>query len=58
MDIWLRMLLRDITDQQVSERGVREDLQNDIRSEEYHTNKLVIFDASEITPGVLCMYVI
>ena len=58
MDLWLRMLLRDITALQVGEQGMREDLQHDIRSEEFYSVMGRSFDASEMTPGVLCMYVI
>ena len=58
LDLWLRMLLRDITALQVSEREMREDLQSDIRNEEFNTSWGKNFDATEVTPGVLCMYVI
>jgi hypothetical protein len=58
LDIWLRLLMRDITVQQVKDRGVREDLQHDIRNEEFRTTQSVHFDASEVTPGVLCIYFI
>ena len=37
---------------------MREDLQHDIRSEVFYTVEGRSFDASEMTPGVLCMYVI
>ena len=37
---------------------MREDLQDDIRNEEFHTTGGKNFDASEVTPGVQCMYVI
>ena len=56
LDIWLRLLLRDVTEQQVGEWEVREDLQSDINKEVYRTNRAAIYDASEMTPGVLCMY--
>ena len=58
LDLWLRMLLRDITALQVGDQGMREDLQHDIRSEIFYTVEGRSFDASEMTPGVLCMYVI
>ena len=56
LDIWLRFLLRDIVDQQVGEWAVREDLQNTILNEEYSVGQATTYDASEMTPGVLCMY--
>ena len=58
MDLLLKMLLRDITALQVGDQGMREDLQHDIRSMVFYTVEGKSFDASEMTPGVLCMYVI
>ena len=35
---------------------MREDLQDDINNEVYRKNQPAIYDISEMTPGVLCMY--
>ena len=58
LDIWLRMVMRDITVKgDVSQREI-ENLQRSISMRDFQIIKVTHFNASEVTPGVLCMFFI
>jgi hypothetical protein len=58
LDIWLRMVMRDITVKGDGSQREIENLQRSISLRDFQTIKATHFAASEVTPGVLCMFFI
>ena len=58
LDIWLRMVMRDITVKGDGSQREIENLQRSISLRDFQTIKATHIAASEVTPGVLCMFFI
>jgi hypothetical protein len=58
LDIWLTILMRDVTTQEKGSREVSENLWLDIANEDFTINMETHFNAVEVTPGVLCMFIL
>ena len=58
LDIWLRMVLRDATVKGDGSQREIENLQRSISMRDFQIIKATHFAASEVTPGVLCMFFI
>ena len=58
LDIWLRMVMRDITVKGDGSQREIENLQRSISLRDFQIIKATHFAASEVTPGVLCMFFI
>jgi hypothetical protein len=58
LDIWLRMVMRNITTKGDGSQREIENLQSSISMRDFHIIKPTHFNASEVTPGVLCMFFI
>jgi hypothetical protein len=58
LDIWLRMVMRDITVKGDGSQREIENLQSSISMRDFHIIRPTHINASEVTPGVLCMFFI
>ena len=58
LDIWLRMVMRDATEKGDGSQRERENLQVSIQMRYFHIIKPTQYTASEVTPGVLCIFFI
>lgn len=58
LNIWLRMVMREITRQEDGSQEERKNLQLDVAIDEFTTPQPVRFNAREVTHGVLCIFLL
>ena len=58
LEIWLRMVMRDITRQEDGSQEERKNLQSEIANDEFTTPQPVRFNSREVTHGILCIFLL